>query len=252
MNDLIKLDFETDEGYGSRARIGLIVLESDQTIEVEAGFLDIDGVDFYHARVPNEMEVTPETLTDMKKRLPAAAALLPAEFGFDAIGYGCTSASTLIGDDGVADAIRSAHPDMACSNPIAAAVRAFSSLGAKRIAVITPYTADVTQPIVDRFEANGFDVSAVGSFQEASDLVVARISEASITAAVRQISAQSDCDAVFVSCTSLRSLRFIDAMEQAVGKPVVSSNLALYWHLIRMAGVTDHLDGFGTLFRTDL
>ncbi len=250
--ELRRLPFQTDEGFGARARIGLIVLESDQTIEAEGRSIQLDGVDVYHARIPNALEVTPETLTDMEARLPAAAALLPAEFEFDAIGYGCTSAATLIGADGVANAIQQAHPGVACSNPITAAVAAFTALGAKRIAVVTPYTADVTAPIVEHFSTAGLEVCSVGSFLEPSDLVVGRISEAAVAAGVRSVVEGSDCDAAFVSCTSLRAFGIVEQLEHGIDRPVVSSNLALYWHLLRLAGVDDAIEGLGTLMRTPL
>lgn len=246
---LTQLPYDTDTGFGSRARIGLIVLESDQTIEAEARLIDLDGVAFYHSRIEMEDEVTPETLTAMEVRLPAAARLLPGRFDFDAIGYGCTSAATLIGADGVTAAIRNAHPAMACTNPISAAVAAFTALGSRRVAIVTPYTADVTAPIVDHFQGAGLEVSAVGSFLEPSDHVVARISESSIADGVRAIVAEGGaCDAVFVSCTSLRVMHIAAALEQEIGVPVVSSNIALFWHLLRLAGITDNIAEFGSLF----
>lgn len=243
------LVFATDDGFGSRATIGLIVLETDQTLEMEARSMIVDGVSWYHARIPNEAEVTPETLTAMRARLPVAAGLLPAGFGFDAIGYGCTSAATLIGEDGVRDAIREAHPDIACTNPVSAAVDAFKALGAARVAVVTPYTADVTAPIIEHFTARGIAVPAVGSFLESNDLVVARISEASIADAARRIAAESSCDAVFVSCTSLRTFGVLDALESELAIPVVSSNAALLWRLLRLAGIDDSVPGLGALLR---
>lgn len=241
------LTFTTDEGFGTRATIGLVVLETDQTLEMEARMLPVDGVSWYHARIPMEPEVTPQTLTDMEERLPVAAGLLPPAFGFDAIGYGCTSAATLIGEEGVTAAIRQAHPGMACTNPISAAVDAFAALGASRLAVVTPYTAEVTAPVIDLFAGQGLTVAAVGSFLEASDLVVARITEDDVAAGVRQIAAGADADAVFVSCTSLRLFGVVESLEADLGIPVVSSNLALLWRLLRVAGVDDQLDGFGTL-----
>ena len=244
------LDFTTDEGFGHRARIGLIVLETDHTVEAETRQIDIDGVAWYHSRIPMEPEVTPTTLTDMEARLPVAAGLLPTEFDFDAIGFGCTSAATLIGEDGVTSAIQSAHPEMACTNPISAAVLAFQTLGASRIAVVTPYTADVTAPVAEYFSNAGLDVSAVGSFLESSDHVVAKISPESIAAGVRKIAAAGECDAVFISCTSLRTFSIIDDLEAEIGMPVVSSNLALTWQLLRLAGINDHLPNLGTLLRT--
>ena len=74
---LEKIEFDTDEGFGHKARIGLIVLETDQTVEAEIRQIRIPGVDWYHSRIPNDSEVTPSTLTDMKQRLPVAASLLP-------------------------------------------------------------------------------------------------------------------------------------------------------------------------------
>jgi maleate isomerase len=252
MPELVPLQFETDDGFGSRARIGLVVLESDQTIEAEARLIDVPGVDIYHSRIANDLDVTPETLTAMAERLPAAAALLPSAFEFDAIAYGCTSAATLIGVDGVTAGIRSAHPDVACTNPISAAVAAFDALGARRIAVVTPYSAEVTAPIARHFSENGLVVTALGSFLEPNDLVVGRISSASVAEAVRTITANVACDAVFVSCTSLRMLDVAAQIEADVGVPAVSSNMALFWHLLRLAGIDDDLGRFGRLFSVPL
>lgn len=244
----LKLDFETDDGFGSRSRIGLIVLETDQTIEAELRQVRLPGVDWYHSRIPNEAEVTPATLSAMQARIPAAAGLLPPEFGFDAIGYACTSAATLIGESLVTEGIRSVHPGVACTNPISAAVAAFSVLGVRRIAVVTPYSAEVTAPVVDQFARAGLGVSAVGSFLETSDLVVGRITEGSVGAAVSQVAAVDECDAVFVSCTSLRTFGIVGRLENELGKPVVSSNLALTWRLLRLGGVDDPVEGLGELF----
>lgn len=246
--ELTPLPFETDDGYGSRARIGLVVLETDQTIEAEFGSVDLPGVAVYHSRIANAAEVTPETLTAMRQDLPAAARLLPAEFRFDAVGYGCTSASTLIGPDGVAACLAEAHPGVPSSDPISAAVAAMRALDSRTVAIVTPYSAEVTAPIAEHFSMAGLDVAALGSFLESDDLTVARISPQSISAGVRSVVGQADCDAVFVSCTSLRVLDIAADLESEIGVPVVSSNMALLWHLLRLAGVDDDLSDRGRLF----
>ncbi len=252
--ELRTLPFQTDEGCGARARIGMILLETDRTLEVEARQIAIEGVDFYHSRIAMVPEVTADTLTAMKRDLPVAASLLPNEFEFAAIGYGCTSAATLIGEDGVAAAIQSAHPDVPCTNPITAATAAFAALGTKRIAVVTPYSAAVTEPIGAHFASAGLDVVALGSFLETNDLVVSRITEAAIADGVRAMHTlavdDGGCDAVFVSCTSLRAFGVVDELERELGVPIVSSNLAFLWHLLRLAGINDAVDGLGALFQT--
>ncbi len=272
MADLLRLAFGTDDGFGGRARIGLVVLENDQTVEAELRGLWPDGVTAFVTRIPMEDQVTPETLLAMEERIPAAAGLLPSTFGFDAIGYGCTSAATLIGEDGVDAAIRRAHPEVPNTNPMAAAVAAMGALGAVRIGVVTPYSAEVTAGIVGHLTRKGLAVAVVGSFLEESDSVVARITEESVAAAVIQLVASDQAraepvretgaaragggagglDAVFVSCTSLRAFGIVEDLEADLGIPVVSSNLAFGWHLLRLAGVEDAIPGLGRLYRLTL
>ena len=73
-----RLDFTADAGAGARARIGLLVLESDQTMEWEMRLMThLEGVSVYHARLANDVVVTPQTLANMEAELPIAAGLLP-------------------------------------------------------------------------------------------------------------------------------------------------------------------------------
>ena len=92
------LKFETDHGLGTRARLGLIVLQTDQTIENDFAriFCNENDISLHVARIPNAMEVSPETLRQMSIDLPRAAELLPSQFGFDVVGYGCTSGATSV------------------------------------------------------------------------------------------------------------------------------------------------------------
>jgi maleate isomerase len=245
------LDFETDAGLGGRARIGLIVLQTDQTIEHEfARLMPGDGTALYHARIPNAMEVSPETLRQMQRDLPATAALLPAAFGFDAVGYACTSGATMIGEAKVDQMIRDVHPHAKTSNPITACKAALSALGLRRIALVTPYPPEVTTEMQANLRDAGFDTVAVASFNQSDDFTVARISSASILNAATTIGAREDVEGVFVSCTSLRALEVIEAAEAQIDKPVIASNQALAWHLMRLAGLSDRPADAGRLFKT--
>jgi maleate isomerase len=244
------LDFETDAGLGQKARIGLIVLQTDQTIEHEfARLMPGDGTALYHARIPNAMEVSPETLRQMQRDLPTTAALLPPSFGFDAIGYACTSGATMIGEDQVDQMIRAVHTQAKTSNPITACKAALSALDLSRIALVTPYPPEVTIKMQANLRDAGFDTLAVASFNQSDDFTVARISSASILNAVTAIGAREEVEGVFVSCTSLRALEAIEAAEAQINKPVIASNQVLAWHLMRLAGLSDRAAGVGRLFR---
>ncbi len=251
-----RLDFTTDAGQGPRALLGLIVLETDRTVEAEFRALyrdgGLDGVAHHASRIPMEATVTAETLAAMEERLPVAAGLLPPAFGFDAIGYACTSGATLIGEERVAELVGAHHPGVPCTNPLTAAVAAFRAVDAGTIALITPYNADVTRRMAALYEERGIAVTSIASFLEEDDDLVGRIDEASVAEAVRTVAGESDADAVFVSCTSLRAFGVIDDLEAEVGRPVVSSNQALSWHLLRLAGLEGELPGPGRLFRHGL
>lgn len=244
------LTFKLDTGLGSRARIGMIILQSDQTAEHEfATLLRQDGVALYHARIPNEMEVTPETLRAMERDLPVAAALLPASFEFDAIGYCCTSGATMIGEDRVDEIIRGIHPGAKTTNPLTACKAALSALGIRRFALVTPYAPSVTAEMQRNLAEAGFETAAVASFNQSDDFTVARISSQSILDAILAVGQRENCEAVFVSCTSLRVLPVIAVAETRLGKPVISSNQATAWHLMRLAGLGDRTEAAGRLFQ---
>lgn len=246
-------EFQTDDGLGTAARIGLIVLQTDQTIEHEfSAMMRSPDIALYHSRIPNDMEVTPQTLRDMKENLPRAAALLPSQFNFDAIGYACTSGATMIGEQEVETIINKIHPKAKVSNPISACKSALQALGLKRIALITPYAPDVTFEMQANLTAAGFEINAVASFNQSDDFTVARISASSILNAVLKAGTNENCDGVFVSCTSLRSLDIIAEAESQLHKPVIASNQVLAWHLMRLAGQSYPVEGFGRLFYKQL
>jgi maleate isomerase len=158
----------------------------------------------------------------------------------------------VIGEAGVFERIREVRPDVACTTPITAAFAAFDAFQARRIALLTPYRNDVNRTIRAYIEAQGVQVPVMGSFHEDDDRRVGRISEASIRDAALSLARDQAIDAVFVSCTALRAARVIPGIEQALGKPVTSSNHALAWHCLRLAGIDDRRDDAGELFRLDL
>ena len=121
------------------------------------------GVSVYHARLANDVVVTPETLANMEAELPVAAGLIPEYLGLSALGYGCTSGSTIIGEDRVAAILDEKHPNVPSSNPMTAAMTAIKTMGAQRIGLVTPYTPDVTRAMQERFEEVGIKITTVGA-----------------------------------------------------------------------------------------
>ncbi len=239
------LDFVHD---GERAKaVGLIVLQADETIENELRPV-FDEAPLYHSRIPSAPQVNAATLARMEAEIPKASALLPPAANFAAIGYACTSGAAVIGGKRISAAVQSVHPQATVTHPLCAAVAAFAALGAHRLALISPYIAAVSDAVCDHFAAHGLLLVARASFEREDEAAVARISEASVLDAISRIGTSCAIDAVFVSCTNLRSFSIIEAAEARIGKPVLSSNQVLAWHLLRLAGYHHRKSGLGTLF----
>lgn len=244
-----RFGFSLDDGIAGRAAIGLVVLATDHTIEFEwRRMLSLDGVAFYESRVANSAEITAETLAEMDGRIAAAVELIRPGEHLDVVAFGCTSASMVLGEERVFERIREARPGVACTTPITAARIALDALGARRVALLTPYERPINDAMSHYLKARGVDVVSVGSFEHRDDNEVARIDRASLEHAVLELGRDPDVDAVFVSCTSLRLADAIAEIEAKLGKPVLSSNHALAWHALRLGGVEDRLPQFGRLF----
>jgi hypothetical protein len=84
------------------------------------------------------------------------------------------------------------------------------------------------------------------------DREAARISVESIQQAVKRLAGEDSVDGVFVSCTSLRLTDVAREIEAEVGKPVTSSDHALAWHCLRLAGVDEAMPEFGRLYELAL
>jgi maleate isomerase len=248
------LPFEMDNGIGWRAKLGLIVLATDYTIEHEWRkiFDHLDGVALYQSRILNDDLVTPETLKAMEPRITASTELLTPGTPLDVVAYGCTSASMAIGEGRVFNKIRVAEPDAKCTTPITAAFAAFDAFKARRIGVLTPYPADVNKIVSRYITDHGFEVPVFGSFNEGRDSNVSRITPSSIEKGVREIVKHGSVDAIFVSCTSVRLVEACRDLEANLEIPLTSSNHAMAWHAIRLAGIEDRLPQFGTLFEKSL
>lgn len=236
------------EPTGAVARLGLIALATDLTLERDAARLIPAARAALHVtRVAFENPTTPENLLSMRPRLTAAAALILPEMELQAIGYGCTAASVVIGSEAVADAIHTARPGVPVATPPDAALAAFAALGVKRIALLTPYLPLTTAPMVAFFEARGIEVASAHCLGIEDDRDMARV-EAEVILAAAEAADVPLAEAVFLACTALPALALIDRLEQRLGKPVVSANQALLWRLLHHANLSPAPGAWGRIF----
>lgn len=216
-------------------RVGLVTLATDHTTEVDFAALPPRGIGVYATRIPFANPVTPDTLAAMAGDVTRAAALILPDEPLDAVVYSCTSASVVIGDDRVRAAIRAGKPGAEPITPISAGFAALRALGADRITLLTPYTPPTTQPMAECFEDGGFVLQGLSCLNMTDDRAMARLSHGTIIDAARAAVAPGS-QALFIACTAVRAAGIAARIEDAVGLPVVSANLATLWSAMRACG----------------
>jgi maleate isomerase len=238
------------EARPARWRVGLIALATDHTLERDFAVLrPSDELAVYVNRVAFANPTTKENLIAMRPRLTEAAGLILPGEPLDAIAYGCTAASALIGDAAIRDAIQAAKPQAPVITPTSAAFDAFAALRVRRISALTPYTEAVTEALVRYFEEGGLEVLNASCFGLTDDREIARVTLESLVAAAGE-ACHPDADALFISCTGLRAVSVTQAIEDRLGIPVVTSNQALVWQTMRQAGCALPVPGFGQLLQS--
>jgi len=200
--------------------------------------------------------ITAETYHASKEQIgPAAAALLPcttdpSEPVVQAVGLSCTSMSFVLGTNEVARRLGPACPGAKTTDMASATVAALMALGISHVALLTPYIDDIASRNVAMLESCGLKVVNAINMRLEYDHETDKVTPDSIldwaVAADHE-----DAEAVLIGCSALRACGpgWIDNAERALGKPVVTSTQAFLWHLLRVAGVEDQIDGYGRLFK---
>lgn len=231
----------------ARWRIGLIALATDHTSERDFAALCPDpDLAIYVNRVAFANPATKENLLTMQPLLTKAAELILPGEKLDAIAYSCTAASALIGDDVVSDALQAAKSDCPVVTPTSAALHAFTMLDLRKISVLTPYTKEVTQALADYFESRGPTIMSAACFGLSDDREMARIEPDEIHSAAVE-ACHPAAQGLFISCTGLRAASVAQRIEDQLGKPVITSNQAMFWRTIRQAGCDLPVAGYGRL-----
>jgi maleate isomerase len=146
--------------------------------------------------------------------------------------YLCTSASFVEGLAGEAQ-LRAVMERAGARRAITtsgALLEALAALGARRVAVATPYDAELTARLAAFLVEAGHEVVSTARFGLTGDIW--RVSSASVGELVEALP-RDDAEAVVISCTNLPTYDVLPGLEEALGQPVVSANLATMWAALR-------------------
>jgi maleate isomerase len=231
--------------YGDRFRIGMLTPSGNIVAEPQVKAMLPPGVSVYSTRLPLTGSSREELLA-MVENVEHGTRLL-ADARVNLIAFNCTAVSTyskeMEADIKKRIAGTANGPVVATSEALIAALRV---LKAKRVGLITPYIRAVNEREVKFLEAAGFSVVVdVGVGIETN----AEMGREPPERWLELVKAHRDerVDAYLVSCTAIRSAEVIGEIEQAVGRPVITSNQALVWYCLRQGGIPDRVTGFGRL-----
>lgn len=238
---------DMDGGRHHRAKLGFILMSTDLAGEADFADMAPDGVGIHITRLKTEDYTTNETLSRHIEHMADAAARIQPDMKPNVVSYSCTSGSIVIGEERVMDEIRKGAPWARPMCLVTGVVDALHELGAKKLVVGTPYLDEVNTVEAEFLLEKGFDVLDIQGLNLATGSQMGKVTPAYWKQFALDIDLP-DADAIFLSCSGIRALEVVEEIEQATGKPVITSNQAQFWSCLRRAGITDQLTGFGQIF----
>ncbi|MDA4845694.1 maleate cis-trans isomerase family protein [Hoeflea poritis] len=235
-----------DNGQHHRAKLGFVLLATEQTIEENMFRLCPEGVGLHFTRAPIPDSITVASLSAQADALAAAASTLLPDGSLDVIAYACTSGSLVIGEDRVFELLHKGAPGAEPTSLITSVIKALHHIGARKLAIATPYLDEINRREYDYLSRRDFEITNIVGLglEKDSDMIRVRPDYIMEFAADADT---SDADALFISCGALRSLDIVGALEQRLSKPVICSNQALMWDMLGLAGLNDTVTGYGSL-----
>ena len=238
---------------GWRGRIGFLVPPGNPTIEPEMAALAPPGVSLHFNRMPTSGPVGTHAGQQERNRAMLAgvdeAARLLAMLAPRVIVLAHTATSYTLGAEAEAALVlrQEAATGTRFVTAFGCVLAALAFLGVRRLAYATPYGADLTEAGRANLVAHGFDVVSVARLEGVRNIY--EESEERAYAAGRMAD-RPEAEAVFLSGTGMPTLGMLQALEDDLGKPVLSANAAMMWHALRVAGVRSSRPGFGRLLES--
>ena len=237
-----------------RARIGVLVPYTNTNLEPDMTLLSPEGVSAHFMRmggydedeIPDEDQMAGLGSADLDVPLSLLQGAKP-----DVVLYGCTSATLSHGPSFDRELARTIKSQSGAQTVTAAGalVAALTALNVTRIGFASPYVPSLNDRAIAFLEDEGFATVSRAEVTEA----LGNAGQGALTPdAVFDLGTRADspeAEAIVLSCTDMRSVEVIDTLEQAVGKPVVTSNQAMMFQALQMLGIPDAPSGYGRLLQ---
>jgi maleate isomerase len=234
---------------GWRARLG-VLYPADGDLDTELWRFVPPGVSLHITRTPGAKGTITVRSVTAEAESPAleAAARLLCTIRLDCLSFLCTAMSFVRGpgyDTEIIERLRTATgiPSTTTSTALLEALRV---LGVHQLAIVAPYPKPVTDCLVAFLEGNGLEVLNSHAMGIDTGANIGEVTPGEVYRIVRA-SDVPDAECIFVSCTALRTVEVLEALEQDLGKPVLSANQVTLWHSLLLAGVHETVPHVGRI-----
>jgi maleate isomerase len=240
-------------------RIGQIVPSSNTTMETEVPALlrareSIAPERFtFHSSRMRMQQVTKEELAAMDRDSDRCALEL-ADARMDVLGYACLVAIMSMGQGYHRVSEKRLHErtvEAGGAAPVVtsagALVDGLKVLGAKRVAILTPYMKPLTQLVIDYIEAEDIEVVDSLSLEIPDNLEVGRQDPLAPIELTKRLNTRNVDAVVASACVQMPSLGSIQSIEDRLGLPVVSSSVCTTFMMMRKLGLATRIPGYGSL-----
>ena len=226
-------------------RLGFVIPSWNTVIEYETARLLPAGASMHVSRISHTSD-TLASIDHMIEHTPEHLTLL-AHARVDAIGFACTAAGFAHGlaRDRAHLARWTEHAGRPVVSTASAFVEAATALGLRRLAIAAPYEEWVMDRLASFLREGGFEI--VGSRGLGHEANILYGPEKAIELA-RSVWTEG-ADGLILSCSNFRTLEAVQEIERLIGKPVITSNTAALWSLLRLRGWSSPIEGGGRLLR---
>lgn len=233
----------------TKRRVGILLPSANNVLEPEIYTMSPKVVTYHTARLYNKLTDVRELLSMLAQIERSTKEVISA--GCELILYACTSGSFAKGagyDQEVVSMINRHAPGIPVVTAAGALIEALSCLKLRRVAVCTPYLDEVNEQARNFLQGNGVTVLSLKGLQITHALAVGDVLPDQVLQLAIDVD-RLDAEGIVISCTNLRTTEVIDELEALLGKPVITSNQASLWAVLRRLSVNAPVMGYGRLLR---
>jgi maleate isomerase len=237
--------------YGWRARLGILVPSRIISVEPEFQMMIPKGVSCHYHRYPfhggknNEEDV--QQLKEASEFVGDAAEII-THVSPSAVVMTGTAISFIGGygyDQMLIKKMKERNGNLPTTTTSTSVIDAFRKLRITKVSVASPYVEELAMQTNKFVEDSGVKVLNAGWLNKTA-VEIPSVSKEAIYHLAMEVD-HPESEAVFISCVNLDTVELIETLERNLHKPVITSNQATVWNVLRLANINDEIHGFGQL-----